>query len=88
MEGKEFLGESESRGGRERIRSIGIVEELSKRKREDLERSWEQEIFQRSKKTGRSPTRSEGRSTMLEEIRDALMELREVRDQGKRWGRS
>ncbi|GAB1869444.1 hypothetical protein CAJAP_10523 [Camponotus japonicus] len=87
MEGKVFLGEIESRGGRERIGSIGIVEELSKRKREDLEKSWEQEIFQKSEKTGRSPTGSEGRSTMLEEIRDALRELRrEVRDQGRRVG--
>lgn len=60
---------------------------MSKRKREDLAKSWEQEIFQKSKKTGRSPTGSEGRSTMLEEIRDALRELRrEVRDQGRRVG--
>ncbi|XP_011871904.1 PREDICTED: golgin subfamily A member 6-like protein 2 [Vollenhovia emeryi] len=86
MEGQKSAEGFESTGGRGRIGSIGVVEELAKRKREELENSWEQ-IFQKSSKTERSSPRKKGTDTTLEEVRDALLDIkREVRDQGKRLG--
>lgn len=80
MEGREKVGGSGLPVGRKRIGSFGIIEEILKRKSKKLEKSWsqerEQEVFQKSKETGRSPVRGEGMEQMIEEIRDSLRNLR------------
>lgn len=83
MEERGSTGGGKPIGGRERVASIGVTEEISKRKRDELEKSFEQEVFQRSKKTGRSPVRDDRMERMMEEIRDSLKEMRkEMREQG------
>lgn len=65
----------EGRKGKERRDSIGCIEEMWKRKREELEKSkeGEEEVFKRSKKTERSPVkeaerRKEGLENWMREM--------------------
>jgi len=81
------------RGGtRERTLSVGGIEEVMKRKREDGvegNRRMMEEIFQRSKKTPRSPGRGESSEGGLEEMmrkwREEVGEVMEEIKGGKGW---
>jgi len=48
----------EDRGGRERRDSIGCIEEMLKRKREEMDKNWEKEEMQKKQHNG-SPEKRE-----------------------------
>jgi len=94
---KRVMGKG-AKGLRERCGSVGSVEEMLKRKREDLKEDGREEwgdIFKRSNKTGRSPeqigdkvegTVGEMMAVWRREMEEVIREMREVKEGIKEQG--